>query len=1034
MLPAILHDIRAPRDLSRLFRALGYTSDDRPIGDGARVVAHYRGFRVVATDAADAPDGARRLARDLARHNQRALAAALARRVLALAAPRLGTEVPTRALVVSLDRPSRATLERLAELRPRPTDSALTHALRVAELFDAESTAERFFGAFRQILERMAGALDPHHPLEDRRMAALLSLTRILFLYFIQAKGWLDGRPDYLRSLFDDTLTRGRHFHRTALRPLFFGTLNRPAVARARRLPPGTLPYLNGGLFEPHAVERRLGSVAFGNALWRDAFDTVFERFRFCLREAVDADAVAPDMLGRVFERLMDGAERHDTGTFYTPVAVVHQLVDAAIETALAGAGGLSPGAARCIVAEVALEPAERRRARRALRGLRVLDPAAGSGAFLLGALDRLTAMRLALAGGGHPAVRWQTKRAVLRENLFGVDLNPVAVRLAELRLWLAVVADDPTTDIRTITPLPNLDGVVRQGDSLLDPLSAVALIAGGYVPQESLPAARAVRDARAALFDATGEERRRRLAALREAEGALARTAVEAGRRRAERELAELAAHTEGRDLFGRRRGTSGAERGRRRALAARLADLRDQLRELAAGRHPAFSFDVHAPEVIAAGGFTVVVGNPPWVRAERLAPARRRMLRDRFSWWRAQRVTGYGHQPDLAIAFLQRAFELTAPGGAVGLLLPSKVVTSGYGEAARAHLVRETTVTYLHRVPEREARAFGATTYPLALVAQRAPPPEGHVVRLEFGGDTTVPQAALAAPGPWILVPDRIRRALEAFAAAGPPLDALAPIVLGVKTGADGVFVGTEVERRARASRVRFGDGEAWIEREVLRPALRGRDVAAFAARATRVILWGCNRHGGPRIRVPRGAARYLERHAARLAARADFDAGPPWTLFRTRAALGPHGVVWPDLARTPRAAVLELAAPGAVPLNTCYVALAPDRETALAVAAVVNSSWAAAAALVRADEARGGYRRLNARAMACLPVPPAGPERRAVAQLSARLHECDEQTEASHAQLDRAIADALALPGWVCDALGALVHDHGRHAARG
>src|SRR6185503_14925456 len=137
------------------------------------------------------------------------------------------------------------------------------------------------------------------------------------------------------------------------------------------------------------------------------------------------------------------------------------------------------------------------------VHALRVLDPAVGSGAFLLGMLERLTHARLVLdpASAGN---RSRVRRDILAENLFGIDLSPIAVRLAELRLWLAVIADDPVTDIAQIAPLPNLDGVVRQGDSLIDQLGAARAFYGVTLDTQ-LPAGRAVSRARRALFDAVG-------------------------------------------------------------------------------------------------------------------------------------------------------------------------------------------------------------------------------------------------------------------------------------------------------------------------------------------------------------------------------------------------------------------------------------------------------------------------------------------------------------------------------------------------
>lgn len=1023
MLRAELRHVRSLAELRRLFAALGYLPDDGPDQHGSHGVARWRAFRVVGLESAQPVSAARSRARQAAREGQRILVAALRpAAVLALAAPRIGTPHPTRVLVVPLDDPAPLALRQLDDLRPQAGATALAHALRVAEILDAETAADRFFTAFRIILDRMAGSVDRRHAERDRRMAALLSLTRVLFLYFVQAKGWLDARPDYLRRLLDHTLAGRRHFHRSALGPLCFGTLNRPTATRSRRVPPGKIPYLNGGLFEPHAVERRLGGVAFSNALWRDAFDQVFEPFRFCLREANEANAVAPDMLGRVFERLMDGGERHDTGTFYTPRAVVRQLVGAAIETALAGRVGLGQEAARQIVASARVPPAMARRARHALRGLRVLDPAAGSGAFLLGALELLTEMHLALDPRASPTGRARLKRQILERNLFGVDLNPVAVRLAELRLWLAVVADDRTNDITAVAPLPNLDALVRQGDTLLDPLGAAGALLGGAIPPGCRAAMDRVRDARRTVFNGRGTERRRTLERLRVAETRLASAVVRSALERTLHEMAELGVQARSRDLFGRRTGLTVPQQARHRALVRTRRDLERLTRSIDDGAVPGFSFETHFPEVVAAGGFDVVVGNPPWVRAERLPSSTRRALRQRFAWWRAGRRRGFSHQPDLAVAFLQRAFELAAPGGAVGMLLPSKITSAGYAETARSRLVRETTMTYVHRVAEPDARSFGATTYPLALVARRGAPSPGHRLQLGFEG-AYLAQESLGGNGPWILVPDHARDAVATFLRSGRPLNDLAPPALGAKTGADALMVGREIERTGEVVLVRFGDRDVPLERSVLRPALRGRDLAPFAARAVRVLLWCHSASGAPLEHLPPLAGQYVRHHAARLRRRSDFRGGPPWTVFRTGPALAPHRVAWPDIARRPRAVVLDEVAPRTVPLNTCYVAPADDRTTALAICGVLNSTWALAVVALTADEARGGYRRVNARVVARLPIPT-GARVGALAEISAVAHRSG---EVAQGELDQAVAETLDLPPRVRGALHRLARDH-------
>ncbi|HEX9631153.1 MAG TPA: hypothetical protein VGA02_01720, partial [Gemmatimonadales bacterium] len=283
MLADLVHRCRSARHLPALFTHLGYEQDDGAPADGWCAVARWRTFRVVGTDAADPSVAVRAMARRLAATAQPGLVAAVGGGTLALATPRLGTAASSPVLALAVAAPEPFHLQLLGELAPRPRATALEHALRVGDVLASEAASDRFFEAFRGLYVRAQAAAPARATPADRTLLALLPLTRILFLYFVQAKGWLDGRPDFLRAALDDALARRRKFHRSVLHPLCFGTLNRPAGERAdRRF--GRVPYLNGGLFEPHPVERAHGPLVLPNPFWRDAFDLVFERFRFCVR------------------------------------------------------------------------------------------------------------------------------------------------------------------------------------------------------------------------------------------------------------------------------------------------------------------------------------------------------------------------------------------------------------------------------------------------------------------------------------------------------------------------------------------------------------------------------------------------------------------------------------------------------------------------------------------------------------------------------------------------------------------------------
>jgi hypothetical protein len=234
----------------------------------------------------------------------------------------------------------------------------------------------------------------------------------------------------------------------------------------------------------------------------------------------------------------------------------------------------------------------------------------------------------------------------------------------------------------------------------------------------------------------------------------------------------------------------------------------------------------------------------------------------------------------------------------------------------------------------------------------------------------------------------------------------------MLGVKTGANGVFVGKLIDTVGEVATVMFGARRTVVERAVLKPALRGRDIRPFSAVSNRVLLWTHDVDGRALEVLPPRATRYLKQHAEALRSRRDYRKGPLWTVFRVGSAVSRNRVVWSDIARCPRAVALdETHARRSVPINTCYVVSAPDREAALAIAATLNSTWARVLSIASADEARGGYRRINARVAARLPIPTAGAKRAALAKLSLLCHR---RGNVDTDELDEAVADALDLSG--------------------
>ncbi len=982
-----LSAVRKIQDLPDLFGALGYEPQFLPFDDGHFIVARWHGFRVAAVLSDTPSSTARGLARLIATRGLRGMACALGHDTLCLAAPHIGSLSTTKAYRIPLLGANAEQLDLLEAIRPDRQANALNHALRISELLSTEAAGDRFFRALGTILGTMANELDPKIPVDDRRNVALLSVTRILFLYFVQAKGWLNGERRFLRRHLDEALAGGHAFHAQVLDPLFFDTLNRPHSERRQSRFAG-VPYLNGGLFQLHRLERMTSGRHLSNDLWRRAFDEIFEKFRFCVREADEVDAIAPDMLGRVFERLMATDQRRTSGTYYTPESLVQQIVETAIDTALG--------------------PRRANSWQGRLHAVRILDPACGSGAFLLGALEHLAKIHTG-NWNGRPLSGCLLRRNILERNLFGVDLDPTAVRLAELRLWLALIADDAESMVQNVSPLPNLDGVVQQGDALLDPLAATRALS---VPTSfaSKAECESAERTRRTLFQARGSEYRRLIRELRVQEIELTKELIGRSTAALDLRLEELAELENRKDLFGQRVGPNAAVQAKRKVLQGTLSTLDRWRSALGDGAVPFFSFEVRVPKTMRRGGFDVVVGNPPWVRAERLVPEARRALRSRFTWWKGSSSHGYAHLPDLALAFLQRGLELTRPGGVLAFLVPSKLATAGYAESARHALVRETTIKYLHRVPQSESKRFEATTYPLAIVLQRDRPTPDNRLALDLKSSKTVSQHSMRGHGPWILLPDHERRALHTFLESAEPMSSFTRASLGLKTGADHVFVGTPMQRRGRLWQVSFGSEESWIEGEVIRPAVRGRDVSAFDVRTPKVVIWAGDASGNPKEAMPELALAYIAAHAPVLRARADYRGGPLWSVFRTKVARVTHRVVWPDIAQRPRVVYLEAGQNHtALPLNSCYCAPAASANEAHVMTAVLNSTWTIPYVRSVADEARGDYRRLNARVMNRVPIPRGQARCQTVIEISRDAHQ---KGHANQDDLDEVVAEALEL----------------------
>ncbi len=977
--------------------------------------------------------------------------------------PRLAVLHVQRTHIVDSDAETIRALASVTE-----SDDQLRHA-RFTDILKRDALSNRFYLGLQHTVAQLATTATGTASHEERIELALLCSSRCLFLAFLEAKGWLDNDRHFMLHQTSATLEAGGQLHHRLLRPLFFGTLNTP---RSKRAPAarafGHVPFLNGGLFAPTPLERKRHQLRFTDDALVHLIGELLDRYRFTAHEdsaTWSEAAVDPEMLGRAFECLMAHDERRRSGSFYTPPALVDQIVRDALHCALPG---LPEDACSPSTAPLHLDAGTRQQ----LATLRIIDPACGSGAFLVRTLETIADI---LRRSGDERPLHILRRETLTRAIFGVDRNPIAVWLCELRLWLSVVIECPETRASLVPPLPNLDHHIRVGDTL----------AGGdflHAPHS----ARTLTALRDRYTRASGRRKQTLADALDTEERVRAVAETNSRLNAVTRERCALIESLRTKDLFGH-------HRPRTRLDAARLVDLRARARDIARHRTALqlgaalpFRFAAHFADVAAAGGFGMVVGNPPWVRPHALPLAERLRLRKEFrtlrhaAWTtgakRAGASAGFAAQADLAAAFIERSTALLAPGGTLALLVPAKLWRALAGGGTRHFLA---THTHIHTIRDwSDAPAlFDAATYPSLIVAQRATavtshtsafdtpaidasfdaprttlqPPATHAVHVALTRATRTHRFAVPADhlplaaesgAPWILLPHAALHAFERLRRAGPPLgdSPLGRPTLGVKCGCNAAFLVHAVEHDDDTASVTADDRTGIIERALLRPALRGDGIGdpLRRRRTTPIavansvpstteggdelvspapgnelrILWTHAPDGAPLRTLPPRTARWLGHWRKQLEARRDSRTRTPWwSLFRTDAARhqAPR-LVWADIGKELRTRVLPAGDP-TVPLNSCYVLRTPSIEDAWAINALLRSPICRAWLNCIAEPARGGFRRYLGWTVACLPIPPDWPSARVpLAELGQRL--ASRQGVANDEQID-IVADAYGVP---------------------
>ena len=371
------------------------------------------------------------------------------------------------------------------------------------EAFSVDALSDEFFDEYHIHYDRIVAELARqgktgavYHDYVKKLMG------RIVFLHFLQKKGWLCGDTNFMLNTFSQSNRRSDYLE-SVLEPLFFGILNTEPAKREQIFSRNgwqqnlvekwaSIPYLNGGLFERDDVDNL--RIVLPESIFSNLF-SFLASYNFTVDENDPDDAeigVDPEILGKIFESLLE--DNKAKGAFYTPKEIVRYMCKESLIAYLVSSVETRHGTSlqddnkgkACVRAFVEqhemqpeLEPF-RDTFSNALREVKICDPAIGSGAFPMGLLNELWRCREAL---GTQMSRLELKKEIIENNIYGVDIERGAIDIARLRFWLSIVVDSEKAE-----PLPNFDYKFMQGNSLIESYGGFDLsrIAGKTVGRPS--------------------------------------------------------------------------------------------------------------------------------------------------------------------------------------------------------------------------------------------------------------------------------------------------------------------------------------------------------------------------------------------------------------------------------------------------------------------------------------------------------------------------------------------------------------------
>lgn len=632
-------------------------------------------------------------------------------------------------------------------------------------------------------------------------------MGRIVFLYFLQSKGWLAGNLHYMHDLFYDASDEVKgDFLDKVLEPMFFGLLNtKPEDRSSAPLVNGVevkyipnadeIPYLNGGLFQQEKIDE-VESV-FPAGMFQSLFD-FFDSYNFTIDENDPNDAevgVDPEMLGKIFENLLE--DNKDKGAFYTPKEIVRYMcqesLTAYLQTGIDEAevkehianfvktndveelGGASSELAMSID--------------RKLIDVKICDPAIGSGAFPMGLLRELYACRKSIEIFEEDNAA-DIKRHIIQNNIYGVDIEKGAVDIARLRFWLALIIDE-----KEPMPLPNLDFKIMQGNSLLESYKGVDL----DVTSKKLKTGKDTKKTRGVLslgFEETDVQKT--IQDLVKSYFSITDHTLRAQRRQ------QIDKYVK--DYI--------------KVCAEGNHEVQDAVDALEIPNDQFFLWHTYFADVFEKGGFDIVIGNPPYINVEGISVEDKKIYKDTF--------TCFEKRADLFSLFLEMALTKLASASAVVTYIIPSIIHSNLSYKKLRNLFLDNK--WLSEVCYTGGKVFHAPTVDTTILRFCKRGNKKIILKnaVDFENQqvSSVPSDYFSLFQNLISISDQKTNDLmgKLFNHDFPRLDENFSVFQGIVTGNNPAFI---FDSEAEA----LSNG---IDKELLHPLCHGRDIERYAVRS--------------------------------------------------------------------------------------------------------------------------------------------------------------------------------------------------------